>query len=295
MTDRVPWFRCNPTKLLGALSGMEPDSGYLYTIILMRVYEVGGPIDDDEGVLARRTGYTPRRVAAALRWLIERGKVQRLDGGLLDSDTTHEELAAREKLLIDTSRAGKESAKRKGEFQSKKDKQKQGLASTNVERPLSDWGTPEERSSTDRDRDKDREVESREEVKEATASSSTVVDLKAAKALAKSEGDQKLLDRITDCWNAWAASHGSPQVRYLTGQRSIHCRRRINDLLCGAPIEEAETAFSRLLNACEQSFFVRGNPRSPLKFDQIMNEGFMVKMMEGGFAYVPERKRSWRA
>jgi uncharacterized protein YdaU (DUF1376 family) len=133
------------------------------------------------------------------------------------------------------------------------------------------------------------------EEKEATASSSTVVDLKAAKALARVEGDQKLLDRITDCWNAWAASHGSPQVRYLTGQRSIHCRRRINDLLCGASIEEAETVFSRLLTACEQSFFVRGNPRSPLKFDQLMNEGFMVKMMEGAFTYVPERKNSWRA
>ena len=127
--------------------------------------------------------------------------------------------------------------------------------------------------------------------KEAIASSSTVVDLKAAKV----ESDQKLLDRITDIWNAWAASHGSSQVRYLTGQRSIHCRRRINDLLCGAPIEEAEEAFSRLLSACEQSFFVRGNPRSPLKFDQLMNEGFMVKMMEGSFTHVPERKNTWRA
>lgn len=139
------------------------------------------------------------------------------------------------------------------------------------------------------------EPEPKKKEKEATASSSTVVDLKASKALARVEGDQRLLDRITDGWNAWAASHGSPQVRYLTGQRSIHCRRRINDLLCGAPIEEAETVFSRLLTACEQSFFVRGNPRSPLKFDQLMNEGFMVKMMEGAFTYVPERKSSWRA
>jgi len=92
-SERPPWFRCEPSRLLGALSGMEPDCGYLYTILLMRIYEVGGPIDDDENVLARRTGFSSRRVAAALSWLIERDKIQRLENGLLDSRTTHEELA----------------------------------------------------------------------------------------------------------------------------------------------------------------------------------------------------------
>ncbi len=105
-----------------------------------------------------------------------------------------------------------------------------------------------------------------------------------AKLVARQESDQAVLDRVTDVWNQWAAAHGSPQVRYLTGQRAAHCRRRLADLKFDDG-EAPETAFGRLLSKCETSFFVRGSPRSPLKFDQLMQEGFLVKMMEGTFEW----------
>jgi hypothetical protein len=82
-TDRLPWFRCYPGKLLGALGAMKPDEGYLYTVVLLRIYEVGGPIDDDEDMLARRTGMSKRKIIASLDRLIEKAKLFRTDEGLI--------------------------------------------------------------------------------------------------------------------------------------------------------------------------------------------------------------------
>ena len=94
-------------------AGWPPEHGYVYTMILMRIYEVGGPIDDDEQVLARRTGYAIKKVAEAIQWLVQRDKIQRLENGLLDdSRTTHEELAYREKLIKDAQNAGNVSGKK---------------------------------------------------------------------------------------------------------------------------------------------------------------------------------------
>ena len=99
MTVRPSWFRCDAARLLGSLSGMKPDVGYIYTVILLRIYEVGGPIPDDEIMLSRRTGLNPKRVAVARAWLVKYGKVERLPDGRLDSKTTHAELAFREKSV----------------------------------------------------------------------------------------------------------------------------------------------------------------------------------------------------
>lgn len=118
-------------------------------------------------------------------------------------------------------------------------------------------------------------------------------EVRKAKQAERAESDQKLLDGITDQWNQWASRHGCPQVRFLTGQRAIHCRRRIEDLRAVDP--DPTQAFDAVLSKCEKSFFVRGSPRSPLKFNQLMKEGFLVQMMEGSFDYVERKDVSpWR-
>ena len=99
------------------------------------------------------------------------------------------------------------------------------------------------------------------------------------------ESDQNLLDRITDIWNTWAAARGCSQVVMLTGQRAIHCRQRINELLKLEQVSDPAEAFTKLLSRCDASFFVKGQPRKPLCFDQLMREGFMAKMVEGEYAY----------
>jgi uncharacterized protein YdaU (DUF1376 family) len=115
-----------------------------------------------------------------------------------------------------------------------------------------------------------------------------------SKKTARTASDLKLLDQISDIWNDWAVQHGSKPVRRLTDQRAIACRRRIADLMefgHGTP----EEAFRFLLNKCSQSFFAKGSPKAPLKFDQLMREGFMTDMIEGSFDFQPPKPqaRQW--
>ena len=113
--DRLPWFKCLPTKLLGALAAMDPDEGLVYVAILLRIYEVGGPIADTPKVLARRVNLTERRAKAAIESLVELGKVQRLTDGRLDSDTTHKTLVDRDKKILAAKNAGILSAQTREE------------------------------------------------------------------------------------------------------------------------------------------------------------------------------------
>jgi hypothetical protein len=110
------------------------------------------------------------------------------------------------------------------------------------------------------------------------------------KKLERVESDERLLDEITDVWNSWARVHNCPQVRFLTKARGQRCRQRLKDIANG---EEPIAAFRKVLSKCETSFFIRGSPRSRLKFDQLMREGFLSEMLEGSYEYQP-RQTSWR-
>jgi len=121
MSDRLPWFKCCPEKLLSALTAMEADEGYIYVHILLRIYEVGGPISDPIRALARRAGMTERRANAAINLLIDSGKVNMTSDGKIDSVTTHETLAEIGKFSDGQSRAAKIGAEKRAE----KNQQKQ--------------------------------------------------------------------------------------------------------------------------------------------------------------------------
>lgn len=108
--NRLPWFKCFPSKLLGALAGMQPDEGYLYVCILMRIYETGGPVADNYRILARRTGLTERRVSTALQSLVGMSKISVGPDGYIDSESTHENLAEQNELKNAARKAGKASA-----------------------------------------------------------------------------------------------------------------------------------------------------------------------------------------
>jgi hypothetical protein len=110
-----------------------------------------------------------------------------------------------------------------------------------------------------------------------------------SKKIERVENDEKLLDQVTDVWNAFARSHNCPQVKFLTKARGQRCRARLKDAANG---EEPITTFRKVLSKCETSFFIRGSPRSPLKFDQLMREGFFVEMLEGAYEFREQSK--WR-
>ena len=46
MKDELPWFRCFPSKWLGALAAMKQGRGYLYIIVCFGMLRVGGRCAD---------------------------------------------------------------------------------------------------------------------------------------------------------------------------------------------------------------------------------------------------------
>jgi hypothetical protein len=115
MSDRLPWFRCFPSALLGALAGLDADEGIIYVTALLRIYETGGPVAETPRTLSRRTGLTERKAGAALGRLIEAGKLTTATAGKLDSASTHAEIAWQHERHRDQSAAGKASAARRQE------------------------------------------------------------------------------------------------------------------------------------------------------------------------------------
>lgn len=111
--ERLPWFHCNPSKWLGAIAGMGADEGYVYSVVLLRVYEVRGPIDDDAECLARRTGLSAKRVAAAMARLFERGKLVHAEGGRYTNPVAQHEIEAAKSAVETTSAMRREAAKRR--------------------------------------------------------------------------------------------------------------------------------------------------------------------------------------
>ncbi|MET0743676.1 MAG: hypothetical protein ABWY78_09925, partial [Microvirga sp.] len=113
MSERLPWFRCFPSRLLGALSGLSADEGSVYVAALLRIYEVGGPAPETACSLSRRTGLREPVVEATLGKLMAAGKLVRLADGRLDSPTTHDELAWQKERRSEQARAGQASAARR--------------------------------------------------------------------------------------------------------------------------------------------------------------------------------------
>lgn len=90
--ERMEWFPCFPRELLNALGGMPADHKLVYLIVLLRIYEVGGPIHDNARALAVRCGLPVKRTEAALQALVEDGKIADLNG-LLFNDVAAEIIA----------------------------------------------------------------------------------------------------------------------------------------------------------------------------------------------------------
>jgi hypothetical protein len=110
MSADAPWFRCFPSELLNEVGGMTPDAGLVYLVVLLRIFDADGPVADDAGVIARRTGLSAKRSAAAIEWLVSCDRITKLENGRYDIPKTHDELAHRKKRLKDAQSAGNASA-----------------------------------------------------------------------------------------------------------------------------------------------------------------------------------------
>jgi hypothetical protein len=111
--ERLPWFPCYPTKLLGALSAMTAEEGYTYVIAILRMYEVGGPIAETARSLALRAHLSERKVAAAVASLITAGKLATTENGRLFNPVAAEEIATQKTRTKSQSDGGVEGASRR--------------------------------------------------------------------------------------------------------------------------------------------------------------------------------------
>jgi hypothetical protein len=125
--DRLPWFPCYPSKLLGALAAMNPDEGYVYWIVCLRIYETGRPCCDSVEALARRSGMNKRRVSEALDLSFRAGRLVR-DGDGIMNPFTAEVMSEAEAFRKGKSRAGKEGARVRWEKDPKNQRKGDGTA-----------------------------------------------------------------------------------------------------------------------------------------------------------------------
>lgn len=91
--ERLPWFKCFPEKFLNAIAGLDPFETALYTIIIMRIYDVGGPIADDVRALSTRANMTPARTQRVVDRLIEIGKIVRGPDGRFSNPVAEQTIA----------------------------------------------------------------------------------------------------------------------------------------------------------------------------------------------------------
>lgn len=131
--ERLPWFPCYPSKLLGALSAMKPTEGYVYWIVCLRIYEVNGPCADSLDALARRTGYNRRIVSDALDRLFRAGKLLRNESGITNP-FAEDVLAESTALHKERVRSGREGGLRAAEKR-KKNQPKTGSQAIGKEEP----------------------------------------------------------------------------------------------------------------------------------------------------------------
>lgn len=118
--EAFDWFPCNPTKLLGALSGMRSPKKLVYMIVLLRIYESGGACPDGLDAIAMRVGLNRRVVSDALDELFREERIYRATDGIRNPKADAVILESRA-VRESRSRAGQEGATKRW----KKPKQKQ--------------------------------------------------------------------------------------------------------------------------------------------------------------------------
>lgn len=97
MSNR-PWYKCYPSDFLNGISELNPHEIAVYTVVLMRMYDEGGPIPHDKAKIARRCNMRTAQCGKALTALIHDGKL-RTTGGMLTNARAEKEIAARNELI----------------------------------------------------------------------------------------------------------------------------------------------------------------------------------------------------
>jgi uncharacterized protein YdaU (DUF1376 family) len=112
--SKNPWFKCYPANFLDGVAELEPDQGWVYTILLMRMYSEGGPIPDKPEAIAKRCNMSKARCERVIQSLVEIDKIERIDGVILNK-RAQEEIKKIEKYSQKQSEISQEGWKKRSE------------------------------------------------------------------------------------------------------------------------------------------------------------------------------------
>jgi uncharacterized protein YdaU (DUF1376 family) len=117
--SRIPFFRFYPSDFMDGVRGMSAQEVGLYTMLLCRMYEESGPIEDNTLRLATYCGMREKTFTKTLDKLVALGKITR-QGGMLSNHRAEIEISDRSHDLKNAIAAGKASAKKRQQNQSNK-------------------------------------------------------------------------------------------------------------------------------------------------------------------------------
>lgn len=118
MSKHIPYFDFYPADFMNGVRGLSAQEVGVYTMILCRIYEESGPIEYHVARLATYCGMRPATFEKVASKLIDLGKFVVSDGMLSNSRAEHEIQNRANKLKIN-SKAGKASASKRQQNQSK--------------------------------------------------------------------------------------------------------------------------------------------------------------------------------
>lgn len=128
----IPYFSFYPADFMNGIRGMSAQEVGVYTMLICRIYEENGPIENHSLRLATYCGMRVPTFEKVLSRLIDLGKITEADGRLFN-DRASREIQKRSDGLKNNSKAGKASAEKR--------QQKQGQEATGVQQPFNHTDT----------------------------------------------------------------------------------------------------------------------------------------------------------
>lgn len=128
----IPYFRFYPSDFMNGVRGLTAQEVGVYTMILCRIYEDGGPIELHLKRLSTYCGMREKTFETVINNLIDLGKLD-LENGMISNSRAEAEISSRANDLKNSSKAGKASAQKR--------QQNQRNSSTTVERPFNHTDT----------------------------------------------------------------------------------------------------------------------------------------------------------
>lgn len=130
--QHIPYFRFYPSDFMNGVRGLTAQEVGVYTMILCRIYEDGGPIEMHLKRLSTYCGMREKTFETVMKNLIDLGKIE-LKNGMISNSRADIEITNRLHDLKINSKAGKASAEKR--------KEKQQETSTDVQRTFNHTDT----------------------------------------------------------------------------------------------------------------------------------------------------------